>query len=130
MRVYELGLSALTAPTTSGSLGGGNSTAVGTGTLTQVFGSSIDPNNYNVAALGSLVTVWATAAPTLTSTTRKRRFAFPPSIGAAVIWSWPNDRELVIPATGSGQAAQGEFVIINEIATAPGTWLVYAVWEE
>jgi hypothetical protein len=127
MRVYEIGHSAITAPTTSGRLSLGHSTAIGTGALTQVFGASVDPANYSTAALGSIVTAWATAVPTLTSTTRKRAFAFPPNIGAAVIWSWPNDREMVIPPNA---AANSELVLINDIAFAPGTWLIYAVWEE
>lgn len=124
-KVYEIGLSAITAPTTSGGLGLVRSTALGTGALTGVFGQPVDPGNGTPVSTEELITAWGTLAPTINAT-YLRRFAFPASIGAAVIWTWPPGREPVIPGAAG---ATSELVIANLMATAPGTWQVYVCYE-
>jgi hypothetical protein len=124
-RVFEIGLSAITAPTTSGNLGLVRSTALGTGGLTGVFGQPVDIGNSATASTEELITAWASTAPTINAT-YLRRFAFPASVGVAVIWTWPPGRELVIPG---GAGATSELVIANLTATAPGTWQIYVAYE-
>jgi hypothetical protein len=127
-RIYEMGLSAVTAPTTNGQLGLKRSTAISVTPSGQVLGVSVDPNTGAPAALGGPVTGWGTA-PTVAAagTGELHGFAFNPAVGAAAIFTWPQGRELIVPANS---AVNSELVLVNRVALAPGTWTVYFVWEE
>lgn len=123
--IWEIHVSGVTAPTTSGHLGLTRSTALGTGALT-----SVTPVGRDVAwaAPGAvLVTAWATLAPTNGGVaTVFRRWAQSPAIGNGVVWTF--DREpLRVPL---GNVATGELCIVNLNATAPGTYEVTMVIEE
>lgn len=124
MFVYEIGLSASTAPTTSGGLGLCWADTIGTGGLTGVLGEATDGSD-TADAVGQIVTAWATAAPTALSR-YMRRVAFGPAIGVGVVFAAPPDRPWIVQGSG----ARSELVITNLQGTAPGTWQIYAVWSE
>jgi hypothetical protein len=115
--IYEVTISGITAPTTSGAIGITRSTALGTGTLTSTTGQPLQPEG--AAATALLVTNWATAAPTISATAYLARIAFPASIGNTFVWSFAVDHPLEVPG---GAAATSEIVFTNLQATAPGTY--------
>lgn len=127
VRIWEVHLFYVTAPTTSGGLGLCYSTALGTGTLTSVTpvarGSLVGIS----AATARLNTNWATLAPTNGGIgTVFRRFQAAPTIGSGVIWTF--DRE---PLDVIGNAtATSEMCLVNTLATSPGTIDVTFVFEE
>lgn len=123
--IIEIGISSLTAPTTSGGLGIARSSAIGTGTLTSVAGLPRDPSDSTPGTPGSLITNWATAVPTIG--TVFRRWAFPASLGNGVIWTLDRIDPLEVPAQ---TAATSEIVFVNLPGTAPGTYYIYVAWEE
>lgn len=115
----------ITAPTTSGGIGLVRSTALGTGSRTEVIGIPRDTSSN--AGTGSVVTAWATLAPTTGGvTTSLIRFTSPATFGNGVIWTF-DDEPMEVPAN---PAVTSELVIINLMATAPGTYDFTVVWEE
>lgn len=121
----ELHIFGITAPTTSGGIGLAFSTALGTGTLTQV--TPVARYRNVSAAEARLITNWATAAPTNGGIgTVFRRWAQSPNIGNGIIWTFDQDA-IEIPL---GNTATGELCIVNTLATAPGTFDITAILEE
>lgn len=127
-RIYEIELFNITAPTTSGGIGLCYSTAIGTGALTNLLGQKTDPSN-DVAAVGSIVTAWATTAPTVAASpfSTLRRWSSPASFGNGIIWTWDTAAPLIVPANA---AVNSELCIINLQATAPGTYFFTVRWDE
>ena len=124
--VKEIEIFGITAPTTSGALGLCRSTALGTGSLTSMTPLPHDPTGATCGAV--IVTAWATLAPTVGAiTTVMRGWAQPVSIGNGVIWRFDDDDGLEIPL---GNTATGELVIVNLMATAPGTFFISATLVE
>jgi hypothetical protein len=122
----EIGLFGITAPTTSGAVGLCRSTALGTGALTSVAPIARDLSSATAGAV--LVTAWATLAPTVgAASTVFRRWAQPASIGNGVIWRFDDDDPHEMPL---GSAVNGELVLVNLQATAPGTFDIYVVLME
>lgn len=76
------------------------------------------------AAGTSLVDTAWTTAPTITAASRLRRFLLPATIGAGIIWTFPNGL-WVRSAT-----ATDILVIWNEGASAGSALNGYCVWEE
>jgi hypothetical protein len=121
----ELHIFGIAAPTTSGALGLCFSTALGTGTLTQV--TPIARFRNVGAPEARLVTAWATLAPTNGGVgTVFRRWSQSANIGNGVIWTFDQD-PIEIPL---GNTATGELCIVNLQGTAPGTFDITAVLEE
>jgi hypothetical protein len=127
-RITEIELFNITAPTTSGGIGLCRSTALGTGALTGQLGQATDPSN-DVAALATVVASWATTAPTVAASPFNtfRRWSSPASFGNGVIWTWPSDDPMVVPANS---AVNSELCIINLQGTAPGTYFFVVRWKE
>jgi hypothetical protein len=113
---FEITLSTLTAPATSGAIGFLRSTALASGTLTTVTGQPVQPEGS--AGTVQLVTAWTTA-PTINTANYLGRIAVAPSIGNVVVVPFPPDHPL--EATGGGTATS-EIVFTNLNATAPGTY--------
>ena len=127
LRVREIHIFYVTAPTTSGSLALVRSTALGTGTLTSVTPQARSALVGTPAATALLVTAWATLAPTNGGAAAMfRRFVGAATIGNGVIWTF--DQESLGVAGSAGAAS--ELIIANGIATAPGTFDVTFVYEE
>jgi hypothetical protein len=91
-RVFEISLSASTAPTNGPSWRLVRATAIGTSTAT-VLAEEQDPGGG--AATAVLDTTWS-AAPTQ-ATVSLRRYATPATVGSGIVWSWPDHRPLIIP---------------------------------
>ena len=125
--IIEVGISYLTAPTTSGGIGLARSSAIGTGTLTSVSGKPRDPSDSIPATPGQLITNWGTAAPTVDTASIFRRWAFPASLGNGVIWTYDRIDPMEVAAA---TAATSELIFINLPGTAPGTFYIYVAWEE
>lgn len=124
-RVREFHIFGVTGPTTSGAVGLCRSTALGTGTLTSTAPVPRDPAD--AASNAQLVTNWGTAGPAIGGVgTVFRRFASPASVGNGVMWAFDGDG-LIVPL---GSAANGELVLVNLQATAPGTYEVTVVFED
>lgn len=124
-RLRELGIFGITAPTTSGSLGLCLATALGTGTLTSVTPVSRDRNSPAAGAI--MITNWATAVPTNGGVaTMFKRWAQSVAIGNGIIWTWDME-PFEIPL---GNTATGELCICNLLATAPGTFEIFATFSE
>lgn len=127
LRIREIHIFYVTAPTTSGGLGLCRSTAIGTGTLTSVTPLARSALAGTPAATAVLNTAWATAAPTNAGIGAVfRRFHGAATIGNGVIWTFDQEP---LGVTGSA-AATSELCIVNTIATAPGTFDCTFVYEE
>jgi hypothetical protein len=127
VRIWEIHAFYVTAPTTSGEFGLCRSTALGTGTLTSVTPVARSTATGIAAATSLLNTAWATLAPTNAGAGAIfRRFAASATIGNGIIWTF--DREPLEVAGSAG--ATSELILVNAIATAPGTLAVTFVVEE
>lgn len=113
LRVYEIGVSVSTA--VSGEVG----LMRPANTPTVPTGGQVGSANDTSYAAGLAVTANAwTVAPT--AGTGMRRMVLPATIGAGVIWTWPNG--LVVPTSG--------FLVVWQFSAVAVTYSVYFEYEE
>lgn len=95
----------------------------GTGGASSGTGQPADTNSPASTLTGLFVNAF-TVAPTFTAANAVRRIRLPAAIGAGIIWSFPSDMPLVVPASGSlvffnnhsaaGAAATDIYVVYTE----------------
>lgn len=121
-RVFEIGISISTAPTTAPSWRLARATAVGTSNATATAEEE-DPGG--PSAVTVLDTGWS-VNPTV-SATDMRRYATPVTAGSGIVWTWPDHRPLIIP-----NAAASGICIVNTAATGTGlgSFNCYVIFEE
>lgn len=113
LRIYEIGVSVSTA--VSGEVGvmrPANTPAGGSGGQ---VGAANDTSY--AAGLAATANAWSTA-PTVS--TAMRRMVLPATIGAGVIWTWPQG--LVVPTSG--------FIVIWQFSALAVTYSCYVDYEE
>jgi hypothetical protein len=121
MRIAEIGVSVVSAPTTAPSFQISRATAsLGTASTSQA-GQTLDPSD--VAATAVLESAWS-AAPTI-NTTYHRIMALATTAGGGFIWTWDDSAPLIIPAGGALQITNA-----NASGATTGTFAAYVVWEE
>lgn len=125
MRIREIWLFNLTAPTTSGNISLRRSTALGTGALTGVTLLPRDPADTAGDVDAQIVTAWATAAPTVgTASTDLWGWAHSTSIGNGIVLPFDLMAPLII---NEGDSATGELCICNAHSIAAATYVVTVV---
>lgn len=87
---------------------------------TAMVGLAEDPNA--PAAAGSVVAATFTTAPTASATAYLRRASLAASVGAGLIWTWPQSDRLIVPPSGS--------LLVVGIAAGSASADFYAVWTE
>lgn len=121
LRIIEIGISVVTAPTTAPLFQISRATAsLGTAS-TSLAGQPLDAAD--VSAVGVFESAWS-AAPTI-NTTYHRMLGLPVTAGGGFIWSWPVDSPLVLPASAALQITNA-----NASGATTGTFAAYVVWEE
>ena len=126
-RLLELDVFTLTAPTTSLQLVLCNSTALGTGALSNNM-IGISRTSDRSAGTGNLIGTWATARPTIGGvTTYMKRIVLPASLGAGVMRSFDLAHPLELAL---GNAAAGDLCLVQTSATASGDLAISAAWIE
>lgn len=116
-RIREIGFFVSAATLTPVGLGRPANTPVAT---TSVLGLVVDPADPTASTI-NIDTAWSTA-PTA-PTNFLRRAQVPATAGAGLIWSWPADQPLVIPASAW-------LVFWNFSASAGAAPDIYVVYEE
>lgn len=121
-KLIELEVWTETAPTTSLILSLARSTALGTGSLTTVSVVNRDPSV--TAARGQLITGWATARPTLSSSVYMKTIVMPATLGSGVMRSF----DLTSPLqTELGGNAAGDLCLVLRSSTATGNlWVNFS----
>lgn len=122
--IKEIGLSVVTAGNAPNSIGIARSTALAVTPGGTAVGIARDPGA--VATTGQLQTTFATA-PTFTAGAFLRRWTFPATVGAGLVWNFDITRMLIV---NLGNVATGELVFVNTNATAISTFDLYIAWEE
>lgn len=119
-RIFEIALSASTAPTNGPSWRLVRATAVGTSTATQ---AAEEQDTGGGAATVLLDTTWST--PPTQATVSMRRYATPATAGSGIVWSWPDHRPLIVPVSSG-------LIIVNDTAagTTLGAFNITVVFEE
>lgn len=120
VRIFEMGLSVASAPTTGPSWRLVRATAVGTSSATT---SAEEEDPGGGAATAVLDTAWS-VNPTLAAV-NMRLYATPNTLGSGIVWTWPDHRPLIVP-TSSGIC----IVNANATSTTVGSFNVYCVYEE
>lgn len=120
VRIFEIGLTVATAPTTGPSWRLNRGTALGTSSAT-VTPEEQDPGGGAPVAL--LDTAWS-VNPTLAATDL-RRYATASSIGSGIVWTWPDHRPLIVPVSTGIVIVNG-----NATSTTTGFFVIYVVLEE
>lgn len=113
-RLWEVGISASTA--VSGTVGLIRPSAVGATFTSTGTGQPED----NIAGAGAAVIDTAATTPPTIGTTYMRRITLPATIGAGVIWSFPNG--VVVPTSAS--------IALWQITAAAVTYDGYVCFEE
>lgn len=119
MRLRELGITITAA--TAFRVGLARAAVVSGTPATTVAGQN---RRKGAPASGSLLVSSWTTAPTVTAPLFKR-ISLPGTIGAGVIWTWPDD-----PLEVGDGAAISELLILNLVAVAPPIFEYYAIWED
>jgi hypothetical protein len=97
--------------------------AQGTGGATSATGQAEDAGQAASTATGVFVNAF-TSAPTFTAANTMRRIRLPATIGAGIIWTWPQSDRLVVPASGS-------IVLYNNHSAAGSAATdIYVIWTE
>lgn len=119
-RLREVGVSIATAPITAPDLALARMNAAGTGTITSTANAAADFSDS--AANAVLETAWATTRPSAV-TTYFARMVFPLTVGAGMIWSFPDP--IIVPVSAG-------LVLVNIAAsgTTVGQFTGYFVWDE
>lgn len=122
LRVFELGISVTTAPTTAPDFYVVRSTARGTQTTTAA-GTAMDAT-VAATSTGTLDSAWSAGATVGAATTAVRRIGIPVTAGSGVIWSFGPTGLLI--ANGAGLA------VVNAAASGAtlGALAIYYDWEE
>jgi len=114
LRIYEIGVFAATAVASQVALT--RPTAVGSGFTSTSTGAAEDP----ISAAGvAVVDTAASTAPTIT-TSYLRLAQIPATIGAGIVWTFPNG--LVVPTSGG--------MVLQQLSTAAVTYAVYLSYDE
>lgn len=114
VRVFEIGISVVTA--VAGEIGIGRPANSPVATTSTAAGAPLD--NVSGAGASLIDSAWSTAptAPTVPW----RRFQFPATIGAGVIWTFPNG--IVVPASGN--------LVVWQFSALAVTYDVYLSYDE
>jgi hypothetical protein len=120
VRIYEIALAVDTVTTTGPSWRLNRTTAVGTSTAT-VSPEEQDPGG---GAATSLLDITWSSNPTLGSNDL-RRYATPQTVGSGIVWTWPDHRPLIIPASAGMAIVNG-----NATGASTGFFVVTFVFEE
>jgi hypothetical protein len=120
MKVREFGMFSQAA-TAAAKTQLGRPAAVGVTPGTTSLGQAQDPAE--AAGTGKWAASWGTA-PTAPAVAL-RQFEFNNVVGSGVIFTWPSDGELVVPATGTIT-----LVVWNAGAAGGPTSSLYGVWSE
>lgn len=121
MLIEEIGVT-LGAATASG-VALARATAQGTGGASSGTGQAEDPSQPAATATGLFVNAF-TLAPAFTAANAMRRIRLPATIGAGIIWTWPQSDRLIVPTSGS-------LVLFNNGAAAGSAATdIYVVWTE
>lgn len=130
MRLFLRNTPALSGSPTAGfAVGLCRSTALGTGGLTQVVGVSTKGSGGPEAGVGSLVTAWATAPPTVGTVTT----VFDSAIGGTQIGYpvvFPFDYMHPLEQADSSDATAEIVLVLTEAHTTAPVFDVIAVWDE
>lgn len=121
IRIVELGISVVVAPTTAPNFQISRATAsLGTAS-TSLAGQPLDAAD--AAATGILESAWS-GAPTI-NTTYHRMMGLAVTAGGGFIWTWPVDSPLILPVSAALQITNA-----NASGATTGTFAAYVVWEE
>ena len=119
MRILEIGITLATAVASDIALA---KSATATTTPTKILGQQVDAAD--IAAIGSLAIAWSTIGTA--NSISMRRIQFPATIGAGVIWTWPDNDPLILAAP----AATTELMFVNRGGGVCGTFTIYVAWRE
>lgn len=121
LRIIELGVSVVSAPTTAPLFQISRATAsLGTASTSQT-GQPLDAAD--ATATGILESAWS-GAPTI-NTTYHRMFGLATTAGGGFIWTWPVDSPLILASTNALQITNA-----NASGATTGTFACYVTWEE
>lgn len=121
LRIIELGVSVVSAPTTAPNFQISRATAsLGTAS-TSLAGQALDAAD--AAGTGILESAWS-SAPTI-NTTYHRMMGLAVTAGGGFIWTWPVDSPLVLAVNNALQITNA-----NASGATTGTFAAYVVWEE
>lgn len=119
MKISEIGIFTATAVASDIALA---RSATATTTPTKILGQVYD--TVDPAAIGSLVIAWATIGTA--NAISMRRIALPATVGAGVIWTWPDTHRLIL----ASPAATSELMFVNRGGGVCATFNIYVVWDE
>jgi hypothetical protein len=119
MKISEIGIVMATAVASDIALA---RSATATTTPTKILGQAMDAAD--PAAIGSLAIAWSTIGTA--NAISIRRVALPATVGAGVIWTWPESTRLVL----ASPAATSELMFVNRGGGVCGTFTIYVSWEE
>jgi len=119
MKITEIGIFMATAVASDIALA---RSATATTTPTKILGQVYD--TADPAAIGSLAIAWATIGTA--NAISLRRIALPATVGAGVIWTWPESHRLIL----ASPAATSELMFVNRGAGVCATFNIYVVWDE
>lgn len=120
MKISEIGIFMATAVASDIALA---RSATATTTPTKILGQAVD-NGGDPAAIGSLAVAWATIGTA--NSISLRRISLPATVGAGVIWTWPDSHRLIL----QNPAATSELMFVNRGGGVCATFTIYVCWEE